>query len=463
MTGAEEHDRGEELLSAEEDLSPGEGGASEENEEGPGPAESDDGGASERHRRPGTLDAIGRFDQSFFVHMVGSFFVFTLVVAALEIALRFLLVVGDFYGEQREEARVAAERLADDVRSIMVNEGGPVASRTVYPILQRTYERAGLHISIRPSEVTRTSIEESFGFTPRGVPPEWPSDGEAHHSVEVEVRADEYCLRCHGNAEVGDVLGTVEVRDYLGSHLEGWMGDVRLTVTVNLVKIIIHTVILFYLLKVLMKPLLSLRAAVSRLARGGSTLSDRAEVPSTDEFGELAHDLNSFLDRMSQILEEFRETLDRMVAVNTRLARVTGRTHDQVGNLEQALYAAVPGVEEPSDGAAGDSERPGRESGDRTPGEELDALEEKLGDLENGAFEAALEDEELAPVLGELRHRLDRARSEWRRYRRLEGHLPRLLQETHELKHYIQEMEMLQENLTDVAGRGRRMLERLLD
>lgn len=86
----------------------------------------------------GTVERLWRFDRSFFVRMTLSFLVFLLVVAVIEAGLRFGIEVYAFYHRDAEETRIAADRLAEDVRSIMLNEGGPVASRTVYPILNAT-------------------------------------------------------------------------------------------------------------------------------------------------------------------------------------------------------------------------------------------------------------------------------------------------------------------------------------
>jgi len=287
---------------------------------------------------------LGRFDRSFVVHMIGSFVVFLLAVAVLEIGIRFAIVWYEFERHGHETAQEAAEELSDDIRDIMINQGGPVASRTVYPILARAFDRSGLEIAILPSEPTTESIERIFAFTPRGIPPDF-SEG-AHHEARVEVRAEELCLRCHVSASVGDALGTVVVRDYRSARLEMWWEEVQLTLTLNLLKIVVHTVILFFLLRLLMGPLLSLRNAVGRLALGRGGLAVRAEVRSSDEFGELAADLNAFLDRISSIVEDLRTSLGRTMAVNYRLASVTGQVEAQVNQVDEALRATVAAAQD---------------------------------------------------------------------------------------------------------------------
>jgi methyl-accepting chemotaxis protein len=69
------------------------------------------------------------------------------------------------------------------------------------------------------------------------------------------------------------------------------------------------------------KPLLSLRSTTAALAKGVMNLSPRATVKSTDEFGELAADLNHFLDRVKRIaaremgsFEVIVQTLDELIS-----------------------------------------------------------------------------------------------------------------------------------------------------
>lgn len=127
------------------------------------------------------LRHLGRFDKSFFVRMVASFLLFTLAVAVVELGFRLGVLWYDFHRTDRDQAQLTAERVANDVRSIMLNRGGPVASRTVYPILARTFEQAGLRVAIEPSPVTTASIRKLFGFEPRG-----PSRGVARRGCRGE-------------------------------------------------------------------------------------------------------------------------------------------------------------------------------------------------------------------------------------------------------------------------------------
>lgn len=277
----------------------------------------------------------GRFDQSFVVRMIQDFVLILLLVAVAELGLRFALVVSDFYSIEKRATEAAAERLASDIRQIMLNTGGPVAARTVYPILRRSHEDLGLKIAIEPSAVTVQSIKKTFGFTPTGIVPAWPSG--THHAATVEIKAEKFCLSCHSEAAPGDVLGTITVRNYLATHVGHWWEEVQLTGLISLFKILLHATVLFFLLRIRMEPLLSLRAVVSGLAKGGANLSLRAAVKSTDEFGELAADLNHFLDRIGHVLEDLRAVLDKIAALNHRLEAIQERVGSSLDRIDARL------------------------------------------------------------------------------------------------------------------------------
>jgi methyl-accepting chemotaxis protein len=276
----------------------------------------------------------GRFEQSFMFHMIRDFFLLLLLVAAAEMAIRYATLRWDF--SRQEPARVdrAAQLLANDVKSIMLNSGGPTAAQTVYPILNRNYDELGLSIAVLPAAVTVASMKETRGMDVEGLQPAWV-DGE-HLAATVALHAEQFCLGCHVKATVGDVLGTVYVRSYLARKETAWWQEVRLTAAALSLKILVHTVALLLLLKVRMEPLLALRSTVTNLAKGVMNLAPRAEVNSADEFGELAQDLNHFLDRITQIVRDMDKILGEVVTVGARLGTLNKHLERQLDGLRDS-------------------------------------------------------------------------------------------------------------------------------
>jgi hypothetical protein len=276
--------------------------------------------------------SIGRFDKSFLIHMIRDFFVILVLVTLAEFSLKAALVYYNYVVHGEGEAAVVAEDLAENVRSIMLNEGGPVAARTMYPILERNWSDLGYVIAIEPSEVTVRSIERGFGFVPMGIPADdWPEGN--FRAVQLDITAQDFCLACHTEANVGDTLGTVTVRNYLARDFALWFEDVRLTAALSAGKIVLHSFLLFLILRARLEPLMELRAVVSKLARAYGSLGHRAEIRTSDEFGVLALDLNLFLDRISRIVLELDDVLAKVVAANDKIIGVQGDLRDSIDRL----------------------------------------------------------------------------------------------------------------------------------
>ncbi|WP_290648596.1 methyl-accepting chemotaxis protein [Aquisalimonas sp.] len=299
----------------------------------------------------GGLERIGQFDKSFVIRTLRDFCLTTLAILLLVLGMSYVLTQMRFQDDGQAETRYAAERLADDVRSIMLNEGGPVAARTVYPILHRNHESQGLHIAILPSQVTVTSIRKRFDKEAKGLPPEWPDDGRFHEHT-VHLSAEPPCIRCHMDAQVGDDLGHVTVRNYASTFMERWWQDLRIDAFTGLFNITISAVVVFILLRARMEPLLSLRAVVSRLAKGEMRLSRRAPVKSEDEFGELAFDLNQLLTRICDIVDELEQALELETGAGADFSRQVERAREQMvllrGRLQALSAAALPASQSPA-------------------------------------------------------------------------------------------------------------------
>ena len=273
------------------------------------------------------------FEESFIFHMIKDFFLLLLLVATAEMGIRYAVVRYDYASKEQARIDQAANELANDVKSIMLNSGGPLAAQTVYPILNRNFKDLGLAIAVIPSAVTVESMKLSFNIIANGLQPVWKTG--PHLESVVNITAEQFCLNCHVKAKVGDVLGIVKVGSYLERKETAWWSEVKLTAGSLSLKILVHTILLFFLLKVRMAPLLSLRSTVSRLARGLMDLSPRAKVTGEDEFGELAQDLNYFLDRINLVVTDLDQMLNKVVDASSRL-----------GSLNRDLEQTVDGLRE---------------------------------------------------------------------------------------------------------------------
>lgn len=281
--------------------------------------------------------SLGRFDKSFLIHMIKDFFVILVLVTLVEFSIKAALVYWNFQTNGRQEAETVANDLAENVRSIMRNEGGPVAARTVYPILDRNWTDLGYVIAIEPAPVTVQSIEEGFGFVPEGIPAgDWPEG--RFKAAEHRIAAEPFCLACHTHAEEGEILGTVTVRNYLSRDFMIWAKDIQLTAGLAVWKIVLHSVLLFLILRARLEPLMGLRSTVSNLARAYGGLHHRAEIRTSDEFGVLARDLNLFLDRVTRLIGELDDVLRKVVSVNDDIVQIQGDLRGQIDDVVSRIH-----------------------------------------------------------------------------------------------------------------------------
>jgi len=265
--------------------------------------------------------SIGRFDKSFLVHMIKDFFLVLILVTVIEFALKASNVYWDYRVNGEKQALEVAEELSENVITIMTNAGGPVAARAVYPILEKAWIDLGYEIAVVPTALTVESIQKTFNFIPEGIPIEGMAD-EEHKSATVEILARDVCTSCHIGAEAGDALGHVMVRNYLARDFQIWWEDVKLTLGLAVGKIVLHSILLFLILRARMEPLLRLRSVVSTLSKAYTDLNQRADVRTADEFGVLARDLNVFLDRISRLIEELDTVLRKVVHVNDDIIQI---------------------------------------------------------------------------------------------------------------------------------------------
>jgi methyl-accepting chemotaxis protein len=391
----------------------------------------------------------GRFEQSFMFHMIRDFFLLLVAVAAVEMAIRYAALRWDFARSEPARVERAAQQLANDVKSIMLNAGGPTAAQTVYPILDRNYDGLGLSIAVLPADVTVESMKETRQMDAKGLPAHW-AEGP-HQQAQATLSAEQYCLGCHVKAKLGEVLGTVQVRSYLDRKEAAWWQEVRLTAGALSLKILIHTVVLFFLLKVRMEPLLALRGTVSGLARGVMDLSPRAAVNTADEFGELAQDLNHFLDRLGHLVGDLDKILSEVVTVGTRL-----------GALNRELEKQLDGMRDASLGGIGNSAR-------RSLDTQLVAAHE------SGALDAVLQTLDGLAQAGQLgaanpvlREQLQRVRLGFERVTQaVQGSAAPVVASDAQAAEYqafgrsLREMALLEATMQTVAESGQRLLQRL--
>jgi hypothetical protein len=253
------------------------------------------------------------------------------------------------------------------------------------------------------------------------------------------------------------------VRSYRSHRLAEWWREARVISVVGMGNVLLHTIVLFLLLRVRMEPLLRLRAAVASLARGRMDLGQRAEVRSDDEFGELAADFNHFLDRIVLLVEDLDDVLGKVAAVNQRLLQVGTEMDARIDTVQELNRDAMRRAYEIGQKIAGPwgeavsaldlvivdrAGSPGTDGSDESDGSgELDGSGEpdpRMRDVLRSLRAAAAIQLEAAEQLSALTELLSR-----------------LSQEVAGDSHYRGEIRLLEERMQSVAESGQTLLARL--
>ncbi len=370
-----------------------------------------------------------------------------LVVTLIEFALKAGKVYWDYEVNGKDQALEVAQELSENVISIMTNAGGPIAVRTMYPILEQNWLDLGYEIAIVPSEVTVQSIEKRFGYVPTGIPMAGMTESE-YKSAYVDIDASEFCTSCHMDASVGDTLGTVVVRNYLDRDIAMWWEGVKLTLGLAIGKIVLHSILLFLILRSRMEPLLRLRSVVSRLSKAYTDLNQRAEVRTADEFGVLARDLNVFLDRISRLVQELDNVLIQVVAVNDDIVQIQGDLRSQIDNVVSNTRsverrAMLSAKQEP-----------------RLSDAWFDATKRSVAELD-ATLASANNPPEAEALLQNLRAVVHNAESQVRNSEQLYVSMAELGDETVALKDSMSEMIRLEERMKSIIDTGSQLVRRL--
>ena len=221
---------------------------------------------------------------------------------------------------------------------------------------------------------------------------------------------------------------------------------------VGMVNILLHTVVLYILLSARMVPVLALRDAVGLLAKAGSGLTVRADVLSRDEFGQLARDINLFVDRVAQITEDILRILTSFQDLNDRLNRIhadldgkTVKLHDKVDNAVKLILK--------------EGEQLGIMS--REWEQTVDAISALLADL--SARGGLTEDtrDRFGQAVAAWREVVNQTRTSGVRRETVTVCLVEVSRDLGEVSHLVSDMAVLEERMTAVAREGETLLKRL--
>ncbi len=125
--------------------------------------------------------------------------------------------------------------------------------------------------------------------------------------------ADAECLACHATSNIGDVLGVMD--------LTFSMQDIDTNISKISMKffgifvaflLLILVLVLFVLKKVVGNPISLLLTRVKDLSSGDSDLTKRVDIKSSDEIGEVAHEVNNFIEKIEKTIIQSQKSAHRV-------------------------------------------------------------------------------------------------------------------------------------------------------
>ena len=123
------------------------------------------------------------------------------------------------------------------------------------------------------------------------------------------------------------------------------LGDFRTSAILAMVTAVFITLLLLgMLIRVLMQPLRLMGKAMRDIAQGEGDLTRRLNVHSKDEFGELAHDFNLFVERIQHSIREVSSATEHVNEVAKRVMQTSSSSmanSDDQANRTNSIAAAI--------------------------------------------------------------------------------------------------------------------------
>ncbi len=163
------------------------------------------------------------------------------------------------------------------------------------------------------------------------------------------------CLACHANSNIGDVLGVMDLTFSLDNIDANIHKNSIKFLTIFLFFLFIISILIFLVLKkVVINPIDLLLARVKDLSSGDGDLTKRVDIKSNDEIGEVAYEVNNFIDKIqatviasqknSHIVDEtgkylYRSSSDILDSAKKEYEQIN-KTLNNAQSVEEALKLA---------------------------------------------------------------------------------------------------------------------------
>ncbi|WBA16997.1 MULTISPECIES: methyl-accepting chemotaxis protein [Salinivibrio] len=162
-------------------------------------------------------------------------------------------------------------------------------------------------------------------------------------SVMADVGGEESVVYAKPIKDTGLITVTVINYDSLVAPLfDAVWGQIAVTIAV----VIACTLLFNLLVNILFRPLTNVSNALEQIAHGSGDLTQRIDVESEDEVGQLAKNFNTFVGSMHQLISHIREQADQLTSQSDSSTERARRNVDDINQQQQEVTMVATAVTE---------------------------------------------------------------------------------------------------------------------
>jgi methyl-accepting chemotaxis protein len=129
----------------------------------------------------------------------------------------------------------------------------------------------------------------------------------------------------------------------------GSMDDIRnSSLVLTPIAVIVTIILLSLLLSRLTKPLRELKVAMQDIAEGDADLTQRLQVTTQDELGELAKHFNRFVENIHLMMQDFKVQSEEMTVIAQQMNNISEQSKHEMGQQRQETEQVATAVAEMS-------------------------------------------------------------------------------------------------------------------
>ena len=136
------------------------------------------------------------------------------------------------------------------------------------------------------------------------------TDENSHHTIRMikPMIAKENCLACHSNAQIGDVLGAMDLVISLDKNdADIDATNLTLFILLSIGAIVFIVITLAFSRREIFNPLSDLKNRIAELVSGDKDLTKRLNETKKNEFGDAAHEVNKFIEMVQATINEVKQ------------------------------------------------------------------------------------------------------------------------------------------------------------